>query len=127
MTNEEFYNVVNKCVANINGVLDNKAREYSSKDDRLHNFNEAKDIMRCKTREYALLGMLNKHLVSVIDMIMTYEADDRLPSEDMLDEKIGDTINYLILLKACFLEDIEKSDIKHIKDELCRRQDVNFR
>ena len=106
MTNEEFEVIKNGCIAEINRVLGNKAREYSSKKDRLHNFNKAKEIMRCNTRQYALLGMLNKHLVSVVDMILNYEKCEILPDENTVEEKIGDSINYLILLKACFLEDI---------------------
>lgn len=105
MNNEEFKKVVDGCVAGIEGVLARKSQEYSSKDDKLHNFDKAKELLRCKTKEYALLGMLNKHLVSVIDMILRYEKDGVLPEEKMLDEKIGDSINYLILLKACFVED----------------------
>ena len=105
MNNEGFKTVVEGCVDNINTVLVAKSQEYSSKDDKLHNFGKAKELLRCRTKEYALLGMLNKHLVSVIDMILKYEKDGVLPEEKMLDEKIGDSINYLILLKACFVED----------------------
>jgi len=106
MTNEEFETIKNGCIAEINRVLGNKAREYASRNDRLHNFGEAKKIMRCNTREYALFGMLNKHLVSVVDIILNYEKHNILPDENTLEEKIGDSINYLVLLKACFLEDI---------------------
>jgi len=114
MTNEEFETIKNGCIAEINRVLGNKAREYSSKQDRLHNFNEAKKIMRCNTREYALLGMLNKHTVSVTDIILKYEKEGILPDENTLEEKIGDSINYLILLKACFLEDIDKDKAEKV-------------
>lgn len=115
MTNEEFETIKNGCIAEINRVLGNKAREYSSKQDRLHNFNEAKKIMRCNTREYALLGMLNKHTVSVTDLILKYEKEGILPDENTLEEKTGDSINYLILLKACFLEDIDKHEQERTK------------
>lgn len=117
MTNEEFETIKNGCIAEINRVLGNKAREYSSKQDRLHNFNEAKKIMRCNTREYALLGMLNKHTVSVTDLILKYEKEGILPNENTLEEKIGNSINYLILLKACFLEDIEN---KQEEEKKCK-------
>lgn len=106
MDDKEFSVIVDGCIVNIKNVLDKKANEYSSKNDKLHNFNKAKELMRCNTREYALLGMLNKHLVSVIDIILKYEKDGVLPSENLLEEKIGDSINYFVLLKACFLEDI---------------------
>lgn len=106
MNSKDFEIIKDGCIAEINRVLGNKAREYASKQDRLHNFNKAKDLFRCNTREYALLGMLNKHLVSVVDMIEKYEKDGILPDENIVEEKIGDSINYFILLKACFLEDI---------------------
>jgi len=106
MNSEEFKKVVDGCIENIKKVLESKSQEYSSKDDKLHNFVEATKIMRCKTKEFALLGMLNKHLVSIIDMVEKYEKYGILPDENMVEEKIGDGINYFVLLKACFLEDI---------------------
>ena len=112
MNNEDFKTIVEGCIANINSVLANKSREYSSKDDKLHNFDKAKDLMRCKTKEFALLGMLNKHLVSVIDMIEKFEKTGELPTSNMIDEKIGDSINYFILLKACFYDDMIKAERK---------------
>lgn len=109
MNSAEFDKVVEGCVDKIKSVLQKKSQEYSSDDDKLHNFNKAKDLMRCKTKEFALLGMLNKHLVSVIDMIEKHEKTGKLPNSHLLDEKIGDSINYFILLKACFLDDLEKT------------------
>lgn len=109
MNNAEFDKVVEGCIDKIKSVLQKKSQEYSSDDDKLHNFNKAKDLMRCKTKEFALLGMLNKHLVSVIDMIEKHEKTGKLPNSYLLDEKIGDSINYFILLKACFLDDLEKT------------------
>jgi len=44
--------------------------------------------------------MMVKHLVSVFDLI-----EGRIPtSQEMIDEKIGDMINYLILLEAVLKE-----------------------
>ncbi|MBR4633088.1 MAG: hypothetical protein IKO48_07230 [Elusimicrobia bacterium] len=106
MTNEDFEKILKKRIEKINKVLGRKAEEYASTSDRLHNFSQARKIFRCNTKEYALLGMLNKHLVSVVDMIEKWEKHGILPSVSMVDEKIGDTINYSILLEALFLEDI---------------------
>ncbi|MBQ3943766.1 MAG: hypothetical protein II669_05555, partial [Elusimicrobia bacterium] len=85
----------------------------------MHNFNEAKSFFRCNTKEYALLGMLNKHLVSVVDMVEKYEKYGILPSQNILDEKIGDTVNYLILLEACFSQDITDNATEKGKEGLC--------
>lgn len=125
MNNEDFKVVVEGCIENIKKVLESKSQEYSSKEDKLHNFVAAAKLMRCKTKEYALLGMLNKHLVSVIDMIVKYEQEGILPSAKLVNEKIGDSINYFVLLKACFMEDISikengwtVGDIKSIRERI---------
>jgi hypothetical protein len=48
----------------------------------------------------ALWGMALKHLISVMDLVA-----GRLPaSKATVDEKVGDLINYLILLEAVFAE-----------------------
>ena len=117
MNNEDFKVVVDGCIENIKQVLDSKSQEYSSADDKLHNFVAAAKLMRCKSKEFALLGMLNKHLVSVVDMILKYEQEGVLPSAKLVNEKIGDSINYFILLKACFMEDIYVEENDRCKKE----------
>ena len=57
------------------------------------------EIMRT-TPQKALAGMFMKHLVSVLDLI----EGSLSPSEYMVNEKIGDAINYLILLEAVLKE-----------------------
>lgn len=137
MNNEDFKVVVDGCVDNIKQVLESKSQEYSSKEDKLHNFVAATKLMRCKTKEYALLGMLNKHLVSVIDMIVKYEQEGILPSAKLVNEKIGDSINYFVLLKACFMEDIYNKendkvsgytvgDIRNIREQIKKVDEGNL-
>ena len=95
MNNEQFVEIVNARCDSIKAVLANKAKEYAADDDRLHNFKRAALIGRTNPSR-ALFGMMNKHLVSVLDI---FDDIDRgiLPSEAMVDEKFGDLINYLIL------------------------------
>lgn len=55
------------------------------------------------TPEKALLGMWIKHVISIADCIN--DDDDRQDVKiSMWDEKIGDAINYLILLEALIKE-----------------------
>ena len=137
MNNEDFKVVVDGCIENIKQVLESKSQEYSSKEDKLHNFVAAAKLMRCKTKEYALLGMLNKHLVSVIDMIVKYEQEGIWPSAKLVNEKIGDSINYFVLLKACFMEDIYNKendkmsgytvgDIRNIREQIKKTDEGNL-
>ncbi len=83
-------------------TLQLKGSEYSTNTDRLHNFKIAAAFQGCEP-ESALLGMWAKHLVSIRDIVDGIEAG-RLPDEKMLSEKITDSINYLVLLEALFLE-----------------------
>ena len=47
--------------------------------------------------------MMSKHTVSVYDMIRGLESGEEYPL-DMWDEKIGNSINYLLLLAALVRE-----------------------
>jgi hypothetical protein len=102
MNTQEFDKILNERLFKIKEVLANKAKEYSSDKDRLHNFKEASKFLNC-TPEKALLGFLTKHLVSVIDMINNSNV---IYDEAIINEKIGDCINYFILLEALMKEHI---------------------
>ena len=104
MITGEFNQVVAKRVERINAVLTNKAKEYSSDTDRLHNFKVACQLSSQPiTPEQALWGMMRKHLVSLIDIIDAI-AKGIVPPDELRDEKIGDSINYLILHEALLIE-----------------------
>lgn len=101
MNQKEFNEILQARIESIQNVLGIKAREYAQKGDRLHNFKLAAQIDN-ETPEQALWGMLKKHLVCIIDM-----KDGRLEAtEELINEKIGDAINYLILLEALMKERI---------------------
>lgn len=100
MTNEHFKNILQMRLAATETTLAKKAHEYASDEDRLHNFKKAAMVLNC-TPKQALLGMLAKHLVSVIDLV----NDPADATWALWDEKIGDSINYLILLEALVKEE----------------------
>ena len=95
--------VIHRCDL-IATILANKAKEYAVDTDRLHNFKVAARIMHC-TPERALLGMMMKHQVSVMDMIEQLDKGIE-PTQYLINEKIGDNINYLVLLEALLNERI---------------------
>lgn len=80
-------------------LLGKKGEEYSTADDKLHNFKQAAALLRCSP-EQALWGMLAKHIVSIGDMV----AADKAHPAALINEKIGDTVAYLILLEALMKE-----------------------
>jgi hypothetical protein len=76
-----------------------KGAEYSTDQNKLHNFDRAGSIAGV-SRERALDGMLLKHYTSYRDMLDKLDAG-QIPTDEMIDEKIGDIINYFILFEAC--------------------------
>jgi hypothetical protein len=100
MTNEEFAVILEARIESIRKIISSKAKEYAI-GDKLYNFKRAAEISRT-TPAKALLGMLMKHVVSVIDLV-----EGSVPATSaMVDEKLGDAINYLILLEAVFKEGV---------------------
>lgn len=103
----EFQKVMDAQIEWCRKTLGAKNIEYARGGDKLYNFKVAAR-MEDTTQEKALWGMLVKHWVSVRDMIFNEapvplgQCRDPLPS--YLDEKIGDSINYLLLLRAMFEE-----------------------
>lgn len=94
-----FDNLVKRRIDKIQTILCSKAKEYATDRDRFHNFKMAAR-MNGTTPEEALKGMMLKHEVAVLDMI----KDTDKATKEMIDEKLGDNINYLILLEGLLKE-----------------------
>lgn len=102
MTNQKFNEVAAEQIEYCKHLLGIKGNEYdANSDDRLHAFKTAAALLGC-TPEQALAGMMAKHTVSIYDMCAEGEH-----SLDKWTEKITDSINYLLLLKALVVEEIE--------------------
>lgn len=109
MTVDEFDAVVSRRLEKIRQTLVVKGREYSRDGDRLSNFKNGAAILRC-TPERALLGYAAKQMTSVVDFVRDLEASPPVErTEAEWDEKLGDAINYLILLEAVTVERRRKS------------------
>ena len=102
MTDKDFDGIVERRIAAIREILLVKAKEYARNGDRLHNFKRASALLKC-TPERALCGMLTKHIISVYDMVDDLERGV-WTARSVWDEKIGDMINYAILLEALIEE-----------------------
>lgn len=103
VTNETFEQILSNRLDNIKFILGQKAKEYVRNNDRLHNFNTgAKESRTNETREDVLYGMMRKHLISLNDILDDVRNHKPITSE-IVNEKIGDIINYMILLEVCLL------------------------
>jgi hypothetical protein len=103
MNHKEFDKLLEERFNKIRSTLASKNKEYASGDDKLHNFKRAGNMLGC-TQEKALIGMWTKHIISILDIVDKWENENESPNTAQLDEKIGDAINYLILLEASFKE-----------------------
>lgn len=81
----------------IQKTLGQKGKEYSTNVDKFHNFNEGAKILGC-IPEKCLDAYMTKHIVSYRDMLNRLQNGE-IPSDELIDEKLGDIINYFILQK----------------------------
>lgn len=101
-----FNKVVKEQLLTCEALLIGKGHEYApdavdeSSVDRLAHFKKAAVIIEGTPKE-AVLGMLAKHLVSISDMCVDGHEYDL----DRWTEKITDSINYLLILRAVVEED----------------------
>jgi|TARA_R100000501_G_C2626284_1_gene119968 hypothetical protein len=101
--NENLNKIVERRINKVKALLSQKGNEYATEEDKLHNFKVVADINKV-TPKQALWGMASKHLYSVMKIV-----SEKHTSLSMADEKIGDLINYLILLEAIVHSDHEKT------------------
>ena len=106
MNTETFNKVIREQIERCEATLCKKADEYAT-EDRLHNFKVAAGLQDCLPTT-ALAGMMAKHTVSVYDMIRGLEEGKSYPAE-LWNEKITDSINYLLLLAAAVRENDERT------------------
>ena len=119
MKSEQFEEVIDYILIKCRNLLNSKANEYAT-EDRLHNFKIAAALQGVDPKQ-ALAGMMAKHTVSVYDMCMSGD----IYTSSLWDEKICDSINYLLLLRALIAEkdwSLEGNDI----DEKGTETDILF-
>ena len=98
-----FNQLVKVTFKNATGILSAKAKTYATKADRLDNFKQVALLSR-KTPVGALKGMVDKHIVALSDFVYAHEHGMVIPTEEW-EEKIGDILNYMVLLRALLTEE----------------------
>lgn len=105
MQSDEFNDIIDETLEAARETLTRKSEGYSTEEDRLHNFRTGAALNGIPM-EQVCWGMATKHIISIRDMVMSGETYDA----DIWDEKLGDAINYLALLKAITAEASTPSD-----------------
>jgi len=96
----EFDDIVEFRICKLRETLDTKSVEYAETDDQLANFRSAADYSDESMRFVCWMYLL-KHLTSLKDMCTSCEEY----TIERWDEKIGDSIAYLVLLYAIVSEE----------------------
>ena len=105
MIKEEFTKKVEKRIDLIRQTLLTKHKEYAQDDNVFRNFDEAAGGFSLhSTSAEVLWSYMTKHLVSIKDIV----AENKAADPAVISEKIGDVINYLILLEAMLNQKAER-------------------
>ena len=105
MTREDFSRRVEKRIDLVRQSLLTKHKEYAKDDNVFRNFDEAAGGLSLHSSSAEVLwSYMTKHLVSIKDIV----ADNKPIDPAIVSEKIGDVINYLILLEAMLNQQGEK-------------------
>jgi hypothetical protein len=105
VADQPFDVLVDRRIAHIKATIQKKGKGYATDDDRFHNF-KAAGRKRNQTPEQALMGMMAKHEVLVDDLVEWAGTTPEKITTKLINEKIGDNINYLILLEGLLKERI---------------------
>ena len=103
MNRDELYKDIDGTIDQAKNLLNRKNTVYNdNEEDALASFKTASKLQHV-TPPQALAGMMAKHTASVYDLIW---AD--CTSMEVMDEKILDHINYLLLLRALYREHLDE-------------------
>lgn len=102
MTRGVFDKLVEDRIKSIISTLINKRAEYASDTDVLRNFHVGASITGKSVYEVCF-GYMTKHLASIRDIVEKRSRGVFVDSS-VIDEKIGDSICYLILLEGLLKE-----------------------
>jgi len=106
MTPERFNQIFDEITDKCEKVLVDRGHMYARGGDRLSNFKSAA-MLRSSSPIDSLGGLMSKQIVAVYDYINDTDQGVRHTIEEW-EEKIYDSINYLILLRA-LIEDMHNA------------------
>lgn len=107
-----FKHVLKQRIELIQNLYDRKSAEYGKGLNPFHNFDKAAEINNTSP-EKALCGMLTKHLVSILDIVEATENKNFACAPEIFQEKIGDNIQYNILLEGLLMRRYYQNTVKH--------------
>lgn len=108
MNRDSFDKHCDKFIVSITDEMRKKGKDYSGDDDILNNFKRNADALGVS--KYTILAVyMNKHL----DAVNKFMKDPNDSTSEPILGRIGDAINYLLLLSAMIKED-EEQELKDL-------------
>lgn len=104
LTFKEFEVICKERYEKSRKTLIEKGKEYATEDNAMDSFHEQASLSMHDKPTSVAWELMVKHLYSVRRMISEYENKGTIPTSYMINEKIGDALNYLILIEALFEE-----------------------
>lgn len=98
MTNRAFDAILAERLAKTRTVLASKGDQYDAPGDRLRNFKDAAALTG-ESPAQVCIGFMAKHLVGLFDVVNRQARGDH-SRDHLLDERVTDAVNYLVLLEA---------------------------
>ena len=113
MKREEFIKTSEDALMHLMETLKQKGKEYSKEYNAFANFENGVGVSMCDTRDGVLWHYMVKHIISIRDIVTDLEIGGETRghyTKEYVDEKIGDNINYLLLLRAMLLERLKNTN-----------------
>ena len=102
MKEKEFTKLLNKVFDRTENILLKKRNEYAHKEDVFKSFKNGTGFSLHTEPEQVAWSYLAKHLESIQSIIR--KLPNERPSEELINEKFGDAINYLIIIEGLLRE-----------------------
>ena len=112
MTENRFEQIVDETLNQIREILLVKGAEYRRNQDPFHNFNQG----AIKSQQHSLKvldGFLLKHEISISDICNDIIYYDKKPKIEIVNEKLGDNLIYLLIKKAMLIDIIENGELEN--------------
>ncbi len=107
MTNNDFMEkILDVRIEKMLSLLESKGKEYGEELDRFSNFKEIGHIVNKPPEEIAFILMM-KHFTFIQDFCLRRISKTKW-TKGLIDEKMGDLINYLILIEGILKEGLKE-------------------
>ena len=103
MTIELYNKIIDEQIEKCKSMITSKRNEYATDKTPTDNFNRAGMLLKQRPTT-GLSGVMAKHTISVYDMLYDHKRGADFTKEKW-DEKITDSINYLLLLQVLLEEE----------------------